>query len=137
MKKTALAANVGLLLALGGYLRTVTDINFNGVELLLLVFALASPVASILALFTKRPPGLAIKLVVGLANTALLMTLFVYLIDHRPLQGLDLPTDWPVLVVLACMFIAPVLSILAMAVIRAVYKSNLAQTDGACSTGRE
>jgi hypothetical protein len=63
MKKTTLAGNVGLLLVLGGYLLTITDITTNGLELLLLVFALA--------------------------------------------------------------------------VIRAVDKSNLAQTDGACSTSRE
>lgn len=116
MKKTALIANTGLLVILGGYVLTITDIGLNGLELLLLVFAVASPAASILALLKTRAMGVALKLVMGVASIGLLTTLLVYVLDHQPLQGLELGTDWPVLLVLASMFAAAVLSILALVV---------------------
>jgi len=136
MKKTALTANVGLLLALAGYFLTIADIDMNGLELLLLVFALASPVVSVPTLLTNRLSSRAMRLLIALPNAALLTTLCVYLINHQPLQGLDLVTDWPVLLTLACMLVAPALSLLAIAVIRAEEKSNTVPTDAACPTDR-
>jgi hypothetical protein len=62
MKKAALAANIGFLLLLGGYFLTLEGISINSLELLILVFALISPVASILVLLPRRVAGLATRL---------------------------------------------------------------------------
>jgi len=114
MKKTALAANIGFLLMLGGYFLTLEEISTNSLELLLMVFALISPVASILVLLQRGAAGLATRLGLGFAHAAWLTTLCVYLIVHKPLEGLDLVTDWPVVLLLTGMLITPVLSIVAI-----------------------
>jgi len=120
MKKTALAANIGFLLLLGGYFLTLEEISTNSLELLILVFALISPVASILVLLPRRVAGLATRLGLVFANAALLTALCVYFIAHKPLEGFDLVSDWPVLMLLTGMFIAPVLSTLAIIIVRPV-----------------
>ena len=136
MKKTALAANIGFLLMLGGYVLTLKEISINSLELLLIVFALISPVASILVLFPRRVAGLATRLGLGFANAALLTTLCVYFIAHKPLEGFDLVTDWPVLLLLTGMFIAPVLSTVAIIIVRPVDQSMSEPTDAVFSKGR-
>ncbi len=114
MKKTALAVNIGFLLMLGGYVLTLEGIHVNSLESLLLVFALISPLAGIFVLFPRRVAGLATRLGLGFANAALITTLCAYLVAHKPLAGFDLTTDWPVLLLLTGMLIAPVSSTVAI-----------------------
>jgi len=118
MKTTALASNSGLLLVLSGYFLTLPEISFNSLELLLLVFAFTSSLASIIFLLPNRSSKWAYRLGIAIAATALLTTLAVYVVAHQPLKSLDLPTDWPVLLVLAGMLIAPASSLVAVIVLR-------------------
>ena len=136
MKKTALAANIGFLLMLGGYFLTLEEISTNSLELLLMVFAVISPVASILVLLQRGAAGLATRLGLGFAHAAWLTTLCVYLIAHKPLADLDLVTDWPVVLLLTGMLIAPVLSTVAMIIVRPVDHSMSEPTDAVFSKER-
>lgn len=124
MKKAALAANIGFLLVLGGYVLTLGEMSFNAMELVMLVFAVISPVTTIVVLLAARCAGLGMRLGVGVTNVALLGTLFLYFIEHKPLMGLDLEAEWPVAVLLTSMLIAPTLSSVAVILMRPVSQSR-------------
>jgi hypothetical protein len=60
----------------------------------------------------------------------------VYFMAHKPLEGFDLVADWPVLLLLTGMFIAPVSSTLAIIIVRPVDQAKSEPTDTAFPKAR-
>ncbi len=134
MKTTAFTANLALVALIGWYLSNLTGLTTNLLELLVLVFALASPVANILALLPKRGLSRAGRLVAVTTSLALMVALFAYLIAHHRIRDFDM--EWPEVMMFLGMFIVPVLSIIALIFSRQTDASNKAKIVESCVPGK-
>ena len=134
MKRTASVANLALLGVIGWYVSNITGLTTNLMELLVLVFALASPLANILALVARRGLGRGRSVVAVTTSLALLVTMFVYLFAHHRIQDFDM--DWLELLMFVCMFMAPVLSIFALTFNRPALASGKAEAVASWPAGR-
>jgi peptidoglycan/LPS O-acetylase OafA/YrhL len=130
MKTAALAANLALLVVMAWYASNLADITANGMELLVSVFAFASPIGNILALLTRRGFRRAVHILAGITNIFLLVTMITYLIAHHRVQDFDM--EWLELLVFVCMFFAPVLSIIALAFGRQADGSTKSESIQSC-----
>lgn len=124
MKTAALIASVGLLLAVVWYLLTQESFHAEGVEWVVLLLALASPVGSIVALTPGRARGGVRRTVAVVANVGLVAAIFAYLVDY----GFDL--EGRELLLFAFLLSAPCLGVIALVTRPATAEPGAAPSGG-------